>query len=70
MTKIYGSGLMFIPSRGNCVPFDGGVIITDDNLIIEAAKANGFQVVEEQPELIEQPEVQAPKVTRRRKDAD
>lgn len=60
MVKIYGNGLMWIPTWGRAVQFENGVIITDDPTIIDCAKLNGFQV---DGEL----EVEAPKKPKAKK---
>jgi len=57
MVKIYGNGLMWIPTWGRAVQFDNGIILTDDPTIIDCAKLNGFQVEGE----LSLPELEAPK---------
>ena len=66
MAKIYGNGLMLIPGRGTFMPFSEGVIVTDDPMVIEAGRLNGFRIVEDQPELIETNEIDQPKRGRKK----
>lgn len=71
MAKIYGNGLMLIPGRGTFMPFSGGMIVTDDPLVIQAGKLNGFRVVEEKQldlitEQVETVEQEAPKRGRKK----
>jgi hypothetical protein len=63
MVKIYGNGLMWIPTRGRAVQFENGVILTDDPDIIDCAKINGFQIEGE----LALPEIEAPKPKRKPK---
>lgn len=60
MVKIYGNGLMWIPTRGRAVQFVSGVILTDDPDLIDCAKINGFRIEGE-------PELEAPKHKRKTK---
>lgn len=69
MTKIHGSGLMWIPAWGKAVQFEGGVILTDDPVVIDCAKLNGFVVesdgVAEKPAELFTESKEPPKVEKR-----
>ena len=65
MVKIYGNGLMWIPTQGKAVQFDNGIILTDDPAIIDCAKINGFKIEGE----LSLPELEAPKPKRKPKGA-
>ena len=62
MTKIYGDGQMYVQTTGKFIPFSEGVILTDDESVIKAGKANGFRIESDQPELdLSKPEQPKPR---------
>lgn len=67
MAKIYGNGLMWIPTWGKAVQFENGIIETDDDTVIGCASINGFRVEGYSHAL---PEIEAPKKPKAKKAVD